>query len=215
MLDTERHCWERGIAHLAGLDEAGRGPLAGPVVAAAVVMDKDFILRELTGSLAGLTDSKQLTPKRREKFAAILQESVPHVQFGIGVATVAEIDSINILQATYLAMRRSLVALPSLPQHVLVDGLPVPELPCPSTALVKGDSRSLLIAAASVIAKVTRDRMMFELHTRYPEYGFAGHKGYGCRSHVQALFEFGPCPEHRMTFRPVRDADELRRRCIQ
>ena len=199
----------------AGLDEAGRGPLAGPVVAAAVVMDREYILRELSGCLAGLTDSKKLSPLRRANFAAILMEAAPHVQCGIGVATVAEIDRVNILQATYLAMRRALSALSPLPQHVLVDGLPVPDLPCPSTALVKGDSRSLLIAAASVIAKVSRDRMMVELHARYPEYGFAGHKGYGCRSHVQALFEHGPCPEHRMTFRPVRDAAELRRRCVE
>lgn len=209
MLTEENQCWGSGIINLAGMDEAGRGPLAGPVVAVALIMSQRYAGRELSASLKGLTDSKQLSPLRREKFAAIIDAAAPDVQYGLGIAHVSEIDRINILQATHAAMRRALHNLSSLPEHVLVDGRPVPDLPCPSTALIKGDGRSLLIAAASVMAKVIRDRMMVELDRQYPVYGFARHKGYGCRAHVQALLEHGPCPAHRMTFRPVRNAADL------
>jgi len=196
---------------VAGADEAGRGPLAGPVVAAAVIMKRTFAEGEEHGLLAGLTDSKRLSEKRRESFFDLLQEA-PDVRIGVGVADVGEIDELNILGATRAAICRAISDLVFLPDHVLLDGLPMDGLPVRSTAIVKGDSRSLSIAAASVIAKVTRDARMRELHGEYPEYGFAKHKGYGSRAHIQALFEHGPCPAHRRSFRPVREAENIRRR---
>ena len=209
MLRFERQYWDTGVDRLAGVDEAGRGPLAGPVVASAVIFTRSFAEAEEHGRLDGLTDSKKLSAARREHFFRILKSSP--VEIGVGLADVAEIDDINILQATYLAMARAVAALPRLPQHVLVDGNPVKGLPCPSTAIVKGDSLSLSIAAASVVAKVTRDNLMRELDLLYPEYGFARHKGYGSAAHIQALLEHGPCPVHRRTFAPVRDALTIRR----
>jgi ribonuclease HII len=196
---------------VAGIDEAGRGPLAGPVVASAVVLDRAFAEAEERGLLDGLTDSKQLSEAARESFYRILTASAA-VQIGVGIADVEEIDALNILRATHVAMGRAVAALPSLPDHALVDGLAVKGLPCPSTAIVRGDSRSLSIAAASVVAKVVRDGRMRELDRLYPRYGFAQHKGYGSPAHVQALFEYGPCPIHRRTFRPVRDAAAIRAR---
>lgn len=196
---------------MAGVDEAGRGPLAGPVVAAAVILDREFAEREEHGLLDGLTDSKKLSEKRRESFYRILRES-PGVEIGVGSAGVAEIDSLNILNATHLAMARAVGDLSSLPDHVLVDGRPVDGMPCACTPLVGGDGRSLSIAAASVAAKVVRDALMRELDAVYPEYGFARHKGYGSQVHIQALFEHGPTPVHRYSFRPVREADQIRRR---
>jgi len=196
---------------LAGVDEAGRGPLAGPVVAAAVVMGREDAEREENLLFRGLTDSKQLAASVRVSFFRSLTESA-FVRFGVGVADVDEIDRLNILRATHLAMARALCSLPSLPDHVLVDGLPVPSLPCPSTSVIRGDARSLLIAAASVVAKVIRDRFMEVLDREYPLYGFAKHKGYGTSDHVQALLEHGPCAAHRRTFRPVRDAAGLHER---
>ena len=204
LLVHERVCWARGLGRVAGLDEAGRGPLAGPVVAGAVVIGQAFLEAEEHGVLLGLTDSKKLTPKRRDSFFEMLT-ACPEVSIGVGAADVADIDRINILQATHLAMARALAALPVPPEHALVDGLPVPGLPCASTAIVKGDSASLSIAAASIIAKVTRDRQMVELDAQYPAYGFARHKGYGTSAHTQALLEHGPCPLHRRSFRPVRE----------
>ena len=180
-------------------------------MAAAVVLDAVFAEREEHGRLDGLTDSKQLSAARRESFYEQLTGS-PSVDIGVGVADVAEIDRLNILKATHLAMARALNDLPSPPEHVLVDGLPVPGLPVPSTAIVRGDGKSLLIAAASVVAKVVRDRWMRHLDVTYPEYGFAEHKGYASQAHIQALFEHGPCPVHRLTFRTVRTADEIQRR---
>ncbi len=211
MLSFERSYWRQHPGSLlAGVDEVGRGPLAGPVYAAAVTMPPDMAERLYEGKLCGLTDSKQLARTRRDAFFAILQ-ATPGIRVGLGSASVAEIDEINILAATHLAMRRAVLALaPPAMEHVLVDGLPVAGLPCAATAIVRGDSQSLLIAAASVVAKVLRDRLMVELHARYPLYAFAANKGYGSHDHVVALLRHGPCPAHRRSFRPVREALALR-----
>ncbi|MBM4162992.1 MAG: ribonuclease HII [Lentisphaerae bacterium] len=206
LLAEERVWWRRFPDQvLAGVDEAGRGPLAGPVVAGAVTMAPLTAERAYAGPLAGLTDSKQLTPARRAAFYDLLT-CAPDIQIGVGWCSPAEIDDLNILGATHLAMRRAVAALPLLAGHVLVDGLPVSGLPCPSTAIVRGDAKSFLIAAASVVAKVLRDRHMEELAARYPAYGFDSNKGYGVRDHIAALFRHGPCPQHRRSFRPVQDA---------
>jgi ribonuclease HII len=214
LLRFERKFWSEGLSRLAGVDEAGRGPLAGPVVAAAVVLDRTLAEAEEHGILREVTDSKKLSPATREALYDVLA-GLPSVEIGVGEADVDEIDAINILHATHLAMARAIRALPSLPDRVLVDGLAVSNLPCASTAIVRGDAQSLSIAAASIVAKVVRDRCMRETDKRYPQYGFAQHKGYGTAAHVQALLEFGPCPEHRRTFRPVHDAIGLRRRAGQ
>ncbi len=202
LLLHEQEVWNSGATRVAGVDEAGRGPLAGPVVSSAVVFEKTFLKAEANESLDGLTDSKKLSAKRREFFYALLMEC-PHAQIGIGSASVEEIDSINILRATHLGMRRALEALPSLPELALVDGLPVKGLPVPHQAIVRGDAASLSIAAASVIAKVTRDRLMVEMAATYPGYGFERHKGYGTQIHMEALQRLGPCPIHRKSFAPV------------
>lgn len=212
MLDYERQHWTRGCLCVAGVDEAGRGPLAGPVVAAAVVFDPAFACQEADRSLRGLTDSKQLTPVQRERFFTILGAAGEAVRIGVGQADVVEIDRHNILRATHLAMYRAIEALPVCPLHILLDGLAVRGLPAPSTPIVKGDGKSLSIAAASVVAKVTRDRMMLVLDATYPEYGFGRHKGYGTAFHMQRLLAHGPCPAHRRSFRPVADAAGIRRR---
>lgn len=211
MLQFERQCWEKGFKVVAGVDEAGRGPLAGPVMAAAVVFDRSFLESQEHGALEGLTDSKKLTENRREYFYKILFAS-EYVKIGVGFADVSEIDEVNILNATHLAMSRAVKSLPCIPDHVIVDGLPVKGFPCNSTAIIGGDGKSLSIAAASVVAKVTRDHKMKELAVQYPQYGFAKHKGYGSKVHMQALLEFGPSPVHRNSFRPVREAAELRSR---
>ena len=202
MLRFERQAWSVGCARVAGVDEAGRGPLAGPVVAAAVIFDPEFLVAQEKRELDGLTDSKKLSPARREFFFALLQGR-PEVAIGVGFAEVEEIDRRNILRATHLAMARAVSALPGRPDHILVDGRPVPNLPCPFTAIVGGDGLSLSIAAASVIAKVTRDRLMEELDRLYPDYGLARHKGYGTPEHLAALRQHGPAPCHRRSFAPV------------
>ena len=202
MLHYERQAWAAGFQNVAGVDEVGRGPLAGPVVAGAVLFDPAFLQAQEKGLLAGLTDSKKLSKSRREHFFTILTEN-PSVKFGLGQADVAEIDAHNILHATHLAMSRALAQLDSLPDHVLVDGLPVPGLSCPSTAIVGGDGLSFSIAAASIIAKVTRDQIMVELDQQYPRYGFARHKGYGTKDHLEALKRYGPSACHRRSFAPV------------
>ncbi len=211
MLEHERELWRQGLRRVAGVDEVGRGPLAGPVVAAAVVFDPEYIEAEDERLYLLLTDSKQLSIRQRQHFHRLLTES-PLVQIGVGFAGVDEIDSINILRATHQAMIRALGNLPAAPEHILVDGLPVPGLPCPSTAIVKGDARSLSIAAASVIAKVTRDGWMDELGQSHPEYDFQKHKGYGTALHIRALLKHGPMVQHRRTFRPVRDIEAIRAR---
>lgn len=209
MLQFERQSWAQGYRRLAGVDEAGRGPLAGPVVAAAVTFDRAFLEAEQYGLLLGVDDSKQLSAAQREHFYRLLT-GTPSLAFGVGVADVEEIDRLNILRATHLAMARALQAIDPVPDYALIDGLPVNGLPCPSLAIVGGDARCLSIAAASIVAKVTRDRMMLDLDGQYPRYGFARHKGYGTRAHLEALLQYGPCPVHRASFRPVQEAIRLR-----
>jgi ribonuclease HII len=194
-LRFERGFYEQGIRRVAGIDEAGRGPLAGPVVAAAVVLPPKFRLR-------GLNDSKQLSCAARQSYYEALVSN-PEVEFGIGVASVAEIDRINILRASHLAMQRAVGSLMFCPEHLLIDGLPVPIFSLPQTAIIDGDTKSLSIAAASVIAKVTRDRMMVGWHEEFPVYQFAANKGYGTPEHLEKLRVHGPCHLHRRTFGPV------------
>lgn len=179
---------------IAGVDEVGRGPLIGAVVTAAVVLDP-------ARPIAGLTDSKKLTAKRREALAAEIRDKA--LAWALGRAEPEEIDRLNILHASLLAMRRAVLALPFLPDHVLVDGNRCPELPCTVEAIVKGDLLVPAISAASILAKVVRDSEMAELHERFPQYGFAGHKGYPTAAHLAALREHGPLPEHRRSYAPV------------
>ncbi len=204
-LHWERRLWAKGARSVAGVDEAGRGPLAGPVVAAAVILPVRW---SEAGSpdpeFADLNDSKQLDAAAREVFFQRLV-SHPEIRFALGWADAEEIDRLNILRATHQAMQRAVAALQPPPDHVLVDGRPVPGLPVPHTALVQGDARSYSIAAASILAKVTRDRFMKELDRQYPVYGFAQHKGYPTPGHLAALAQWGPCPAHRRSFAPVRE----------
>jgi ribonuclease HII len=202
LLRFEREAWTGPWTRVAGMDEAGRGPLAGPVVAAAVVFNADFLEAEARRSLSGIDDSKKLPASRREFFYTLLS-ACPCAQIGIASASVEEIDSLNILRATHLAMARAIRQMAPPPDLVLVDGLPVQGLPVPHRAIVGGDALSLSIAAASILAKVTRDRLMVELAAQYPDYGFERHKGYGTRAHLDALHRHGPCPAHRRSFAPV------------
>ena len=213
LLKFEREHWVANGVRLVGIDEAGRGPLAGPVVAAAVYIPRSLAESDPDRILGGITDSKKLSAARRDSLYEEIMAS-SQIETAIGSADVAEIDSLNILRATHLAMARAVRGLKPLPDHALVDGLPVQGLAVPSTAIVKGDARSLLIAAASIVAKVTRDRELKVADTLYPEYGFAKHKGYGTALHIQRLYEFGPCPLHRRSFRPVREAIEIRARRV-
>lgn len=188
---------------IAGVDEAGRGPLAGPVVAAAVIFPKMWIESGLPAQLAGLNDSKQLTPKARAHFFEMITSSAD-VIYEIAVVDSQVIDSINILQATHRAMNVALAGLSVFPMHVLVDGTRVNSMRFPQTPLVKGDSRSYSIAAASVLAKVTRDRMMERYDAEFPGYGFAVHKGYGTPVHLEAIARLGPSAIHRLSFAPLK-----------
>jgi ribonuclease HII len=195
-LHFERQARSRGYSKVAGVDEAGRGPLAGPVVAAAVILPESF-------DLPGLTDSKQLSAKARERLYPLILTQALAV--GVGVGRVEEIDRINILQATLRSMQRAIGRLGVPADFLLVDGnVPVP-LPLPQQALIKGDSRSLSIAAASVVAKVVRDRIMCSLDRLHPGYGLAGHKGYGSAAHRAAIASLGPSPCHRRSFGGVRE----------
>ena len=197
-LQHERRLRKTGLECIAGIDEAGRGPLAGPVVAAAVILPAKYQHKILN-------DSKQLSAGAREELYA---ELIGHreVIWALAIVESDEIDRINILRATHQAMRRAVAALSVAPQHVLIDGLPVNPFPIPQTALVGGDGLSFSIAAASVIAKVTRDRIMVEMDGRYPGYNFSQHKGYGTPEHLDKLRTHGPCPIHRRSFLPVREA---------
>jgi len=193
----EKAARERGFNRVAGVDEVGRGPLAGPVMAAAVILPIGFSLP--------VADSKVLTARARERLSeAILADPAVHV--GLGVLDAVAVDRLNILRATHEAMRMALAALDVEPDFALVDGLAVPRLPTPAEFLVKGDSRSASIAAASIVAKVERDRYMVEQAETWPGYGFARNKGYGTREHIDALRRLGPCPLHRRSFAPVRDS---------
>jgi ribonuclease HII len=185
------------------VDEAGRGPLAGPVVAAAVIFPNAWCESGFDERLRDLNDSKQLTEAQREQFFAVLT-SLPEVRYAISIVDADTIDRINILQATHRAMNQALAQLQPQPHHILVDGRPVKSMSLPQTALVKGDSLSYSIAAASVLAKVTRDRMMLDYDMEFPGYGFAEHKGYGTPQHLAAIAERGPCPIHRRSFAPFK-----------
>lgn len=181
---------------LAGVDEAGRGPLVGNVVAAAVILDSNR-------PVAGLADSKKLSAARREKLAAQIRECA--LAWSVISIDAREIDRINILQATMLAMKQAVEKLAIVPQHVFIDGNRCPDITLPATAVVKGDARVAAISAASILAKVERDAQMMVLHESYPQYGFDQHKGYPTATHMAALVEHGPCPEHRQSYRPVRE----------
>ena len=187
----EEECFAQGYVSVCGVDEAGRGPLAGPVCAAAVILPKGLLI-------PGLDDSKKLTDKKRRELMPIIKEQA--IAYGIGMASHEEIDSINILQATFLAMQRALDQLSVKPDLALIDGNREKEFGIPVKTIVKGDSLSLNIAAASVLAKVTRDDLMVEMAEKYPKYSFEIHKGYGTKAHYAALTEHGPSPIHRMTF---------------
>ena len=191
----ERRIRALGFVKIAGIDEAGRGALAGPVVAAAVILPESFKHKRLN-------DSKQLLPERREEIYGELIGNTA-IAWGVGMVDSDEIDQINILRATHKAMHLALAALAAQPDHVLIDGNPVSPFPLPQTAVIDGDCFSLSIAAASVIAKVTRDRMMREFCARFPEYCFSQHKGYATELHVSKLHAHGPCPIHRRSFEPV------------
>lgn len=190
----ERRAREAGYTCIAGLDEAGRGPLAGAVVAAAVALPDGLLI-------PGLTDSKQVPEPERERLFEVIRSQA--VCFGIGVADERTIDEVNILQATIIAMERALQGLSPRPDYLLLDAISLPRVPLPQKPLIKGDCRSHSIAAASILAKVTRDRMMRELHIQYPQYNFQKHKGYGTKEHLLLIREHGPCDAHRKTFNPV------------
>ena len=180
-----------GVTFVAGIDEAGRGPLAGPVVAAAVILDPSALV-------LGVNDSKKLSEKKRAELKPIIEQQA--VAYGIGIIDEKTIDQINILEATKLAMMQAVANLKQAPQHLLIDALTLPGLTVPQTGIVKGDAKSVSIAAASILAKETRDQIMREYDAVYPQYGFAKHKGYGTRDHIQAIQEYGPCPIHRRSF---------------
>lgn len=177
--------------HICGIDEAGRGPLAGPVVAGAVILPKDC-------DILYINDSKKLSEKKREELYEVIMERA--VSVGVGYSTPERIDEINILQATYEAMREAVSRLTPVPDLLLNDAVTIPQIEIRQIPIIKGDAKSISIGAASIIAKVTRDRLMVQYDAVYPEYGFASHKGYGAQAHVEALMKYGPCPIHRRTF---------------
>lgn len=191
MWEIEENCFAQGYSMICGVDEAGRGPLAGPVCAAAVILPKNL-------KLPGLNDSKKLTDKKRRELFPLIKEQA--VSYGIGFASQQEIDEINILQATFLAMQRAIDQLQVRPDLALIDGNRQKDFGVVARTVVKGDSLSASIAAASVLAKVSRDDVMLQMAERYPQYGFDIHKGYGTKAHYAALTEYGPSPIHRMTF---------------
>ena len=191
MWQFEQQCYDKGYKLICGIDEAGRGPLAGPFCAAAVILPPNV-------DIPGLNDSKKLSDKKRRELVPIIKEKA--IAYGIAFADEKEIDTINILQATFLAMERAVGLLSVKPDMLLIDGNREKDFGIPAETIVKGDSRSISIAAASVLAKVTRDDLLLEMAEQYPQYGFEIHKGYGTKAHYQALTEFGPCPIHRMSF---------------
>ncbi len=191
----EKELIDKGIKLIGGIDEVGRGPLVGPVVASCVILPLNY-------KLEGLTDSKKLSEKKREKFFDILMKDA--ISIGIGIIDEKKIDEVNIYEATKLAMKDAFNKMEIKPEHVLVDAMPL-ELSVPTTSIIKGDAKSLSIAAASVIAKVTRDRMMDELDKKYPYYNFKKNKGYPTKEHVEAINKYGIIKEHRKTYGPVKD----------
>lgn len=190
----EHDLWNNGINYIGGVDEVGRGPLIGPVVTACVVLPKDFYLE-------GLTDSKKLTEKKRDIFYDYIMEHALAVS--VGMMDEKVIDEVNIYEATKLAMYQAINNCPIKPEHVLIDAMKLENLDIPSTSIIKGDAKSVTIAAASVIAKVTRDRMMIELDKKYPMYGFKSHKGYPTKKHVEAILKYGLIDGYRKTFKPI------------
>ena len=196
LLRVEREFWSKGLTRIAGVDEVGVGPLAGPVVAAAVIVPPGMKLR-------GVDDSKLVTAALREELAAKIQERA--VAVGIGVVEVEDIDRLNIYRAALEAMRRAVEALPVAPEHVIVDARQIPNLTVAQTAMIDGDARCYSVAAASIVAKVARDRLMRQLHELYPQYGFRENMGYGTPRHLAAIDAHGPSPAHRRSFAPVRE----------
>ena len=198
-IEYEQSLLNAGIACLGALDEAGRGPLAGPVVAACVLIDQNFAV---SNKLEGVNDSKKLSEKKREALFDIISSEFSSV--GIGVCDHQTVDKINILQASFLAMKKAIGALKQKPDMIILDGkFPIPNLSIKQEPIIKGDARIFSIAAASIIAKVARDRLMREYHAQYPQYGFDKHKGYGTKTHMQSLKKYGPCAIHRQSFAPV------------
>lgn len=196
----EKELYNKGLNLIGGVDEVGRGPLIGSVVAACVVLPKDF-------KLEGLTDSKKLSEKKRDEFYKIINEKA--IAIGIGIVDEKEIDRINIYEATKVAMKEAIKNTNIKLDHVLIDAMPL-EVDVPTTSIIKGDAKSISIAAASVIAKVTRDKMMYELDKIYPMYDLAHNKGYGTKKHIEAIKEYGICKYHRLTFKPVTDYKDKR-----
>ncbi len=199
LLRFEHQLWKAGFRKIAGLDEAGRGPLAGPVVAAAVIFPV------LTEPIDGIRDSKLLSHEARLRMKEIIESRALAV--GVGIVDEKDIDELNILGATFKAMQMAVAALGQAPDYILIDGRKGPKFETPSSALIKGDGRSLSIAAASIIAKVTRDEIMEQYEALYPQYGFARHKGYPTRLHIEAIRKHGLCPIHRRSFKPKALAD--------
>ncbi len=198
-LSTEKGIFNNSYQYVGGIDEAGRGPLAGPVVAACVLIDKNF---KMTDDLKGVRDSKKVTEKNREKLFELINDSF--VDVGVGICDSETIDRINILQATFMAMKIAISNLKIKPNFILVDGnMAIPMISTKQGVIPKGDTKIFSIAAASIIAKVIRDRMMKVYSEKYPEYGFEKHKGYGTKKHVEMLGKIGACPIHRRSFRPV------------
>lgn len=200
MREFENKAFDRGFVTVAGADEVGRGPIAGPVVAAACILPSDLLLE-------GINDSKLLSKEKREEIYHLLTSN-PNVHYQIVDLSSNVIDEINILQASLLAMKKAIERLIQQPDFVLIDGNQKPLLPIQSQAIIKGDARSISIAAASILAKVTRDRMMEKFHESWPEYGFHYHKGYATSVHLKAVEEYGPCPIHRISFSPFKLYDE-------
>ena len=201
MWEFEHKAKTKGYKNIAGVDEAGRGPLAGPVVSAAVILPQDF-------SCEGINDSKKLSEKKRNAFFPVIREQA--ICVAIGISSHHEIDEINILQASLLSMKRAVENLSGppdflLPDFLLIDGKFTIDMDIDQTAIVKGDSRSISIAAASIIAKITRDAIMKKLHEKHPQYNFIQHKGYPTRAHKEAILRYGPCPVHRRTFKGVKE----------
>ncbi len=195
LLAYEKELYKKGIKYIAGVDEVGRGPLIGPVVAAAVILPINYTLK-------GLTDSKKLSEKKRDLFYKIIEQDA--ISIGVGIISEDKIDEVNIYEATKLAMKDAINKLKIKPEHILIDAMPL-DLEIPTTSIIKGDAKSESIAAASVIAKVTRDSMMYELDKKYPMYGFGNHKGYPTKKHIEAINEFGLIPGYRKTYAPIKD----------
>ncbi|GGJ43896.1 ribonuclease HII [Virgibacillus kapii] len=195
MSSYEQNCFAKGMEYIAGVDEAGRGPLAGPVVAASVILPANF-------ELLGLNDSKQLTESARNRFYQTIKENA--ISYGISIVSSETIDQVNIYEAAKLAMRDAIKQLRPSPEHVLIDAVELDKLSCPSESIIKGDAKSISIAAASILAKVTRDHYMKALHSEYPMYDFASNMGYGTKQHMENIKKYGVCPYHRRSFAPVK-----------